>query len=228
MKERCEMKGRLAAFVGVFCIAMLIVSGAYAGKPSKEPKPPKPGDTTKECIVFTGDLEGSQIVEGCCPNAGPFPAYTMTLRIEELPLEVWGKTFEGDLFAKPVTTRVKGQKTERYIVQFLTWDWETGIPGDGDFFIEVFSDGDDIAETDNVLTVTFDNDHEDDTVTVWKYYDMNGCDPCDPDCDLCGDFEPNCDDLCDPDCPYPCNEEITVEDVSFVLVRTSDLSYCED
>jgi hypothetical protein len=205
------MKGRLVAFGGVFCIGLLIVSGAYAGKPPKEPKEPKsphrPGNIAIECIEFTGDLasvpEGGTVVEGCCPNAGPFPAYTMTLWIEELPLDAFGKTFEGDLFAKPVTTRVKGQKTERYLVQFLTWDWETEIPGDDDFYIEVYSDGDDIYETDNVLTVIFDSDHEDDAATVWKYYDMNECDPCEPDCDLCGDFEPDCDDLCDPDCPYP-------------------------
>jgi hypothetical protein len=216
------MKGRLAAFAGVSCIALLIVSGAYAGKPDKPEKPHRPGITTKECFVFTEDLEGSQVVEDCCPNGGPFPAYTMTLLLEDLP-EAWGITFEGDLFAKPVTTRVKGQKTERYLVQFLTWDWETQIPGDGDYFIEVFSDGDGIDETDNVLTVTVENE----TATVWKYYDMNDCDPCDPDCDLCYGLRP-CDDLCDPDCgPYPCNEEITVEDVSFVLARTSDLTYCQ-
>ena len=46
----CEMKGRLVAFVGVFCIAMLIASGAYADKPPKEPKPPKPANIAVECI----------------------------------------------------------------------------------------------------------------------------------------------------------------------------------
>jgi len=153
----------------------------------------------------------------------------MTLTILDLPQETWGETFEGQLFAKPVRTKVKGQTTRRYKVQFNTWDWETEIPGDGDFFIEMYSDGDDIDETDNVLTVTFDNDHEDDTATVWVYYDMNtDCDPCNPpDCDLCVDFEPTCEDLCDPDCrPYPCNEKIEV-DVTFEMLKTTDLDYCE-
>ena len=226
------MKARLVAFVGVFCIAMLIASGAYAGKPTDKPdkpgKPPHPGKITTECITFSGqDLFGHQQVEDCCPNAGPFPAYRMTLWIGDEDDPWWGKTFDGDLFAKPVTTRVKGQKTERYLVQFWTWDSETDIPGDDDYFFEMYSDGDDIAETDNLLTVYFNNDHEDDSVTVWKYYDMNDCDPCDPDCDLCVDFEPACDDLCDPDCPYPCNEEITVDTVNFIMTRTSDLTYCQ-
>ena len=66
----------------------------------------------------------------------------------------------------------------------------------------------------------------DEAATVWEYFDMNDCDPCDPDCDLCYDFEPTCEDLCDPDYCHPCNEEITIEDVSFVLLRDSDLSYC--
>ena len=63
------MKRRRVAFVGIFCIAILMVFSADAKKP------PRPGDTAKECFVFTGDLEGSQVVEDCCPNAGPFPAY---------------------------------------------------------------------------------------------------------------------------------------------------------
>jgi hypothetical protein len=42
-------------------------------------------------------------------------------------------------------------------------------------------------------------------------------------------------DLCESDCRHPrrycclhpCNEKITIPDVSFVLERTSDLAYCE-
>jgi hypothetical protein len=219
------MKGRFVAFVGVFCIALLVVFGADAkGKPDKPGKSPRPGNITKECIVFTGALEGGEVVEGCCPNAGPFPAYTMTLWIEDLPLEAWGKTFEGDLFAKPVRFRENRRWVERYLVQFLTWDWENDTPGTGDYSFEIFSDSDDIVydETTDVLTVTV----EDGSATVWKYYDMNDCDPCDPDCDLCYGLRP-CDDLCDPDCrPYPCNEEIEVH-VTFDMSKTTDLSYCE-
>ncbi len=68
------MKGKLIAFAGILCIASLIISGANA-----KGKPDKPGKTKTEWIAFTGDLEGWAHVEGCCPNAGPNPLYTLTL-----------------------------------------------------------------------------------------------------------------------------------------------------
>jgi hypothetical protein len=103
------MKGKLVAFVGIFCIACLIVSGAYADKP---PKPDKPDRTTTEWIEFTGDLVGGEVVEGCCPNAGPNPKYWMTL-----PEGVFGDmsgTYLGDLFISAYGT---GPDAE-YVVQF--------------------------------------------------------------------------------------------------------------
>ena len=162
------MKGRLVAFVGIFCVTCLIVSGAYADKPPKKPKPPKPGNITTECIVFTGDLEsvpeGGTVVEGCCPNAGPWPAYTMAFYNMGWP---YGP-HEGQLFAKSVTTRVKGNRTERYKVQFWTWDWDNETPGTGDYFFQIYSDSDDIVydETTDVLTVTVD----DGVATGWEYH----------------------------------------------------------
>ncbi len=71
------MKGKLIVFAGILCIASLIVSGANAG--GKPDKPGKPDNPPGELIVFTGDLEGWAHVEGCCPNAGPNPLYTLTL-----------------------------------------------------------------------------------------------------------------------------------------------------
>ena len=147
------MKGRLAAFVGVFCIAMLIVSGAYAGKPPKDPKPPRPGNITKDCIVFTGDLESvpdGTVVEGCCPNAGPFPAYTMKLNVIGIPLD----TYEGHLF-------INGLRTEEvtgYIVQFWTWNWDDDIPGNDDYFFEIR--GGDVGRDrkNKVTTVKFESE----------------------------------------------------------------------
>ena len=194
------MEGRIAAFVGGFCIAMLIASGAYADKPTNTPekggKPPHPGNIAEECIVFTGNLEGGQVVVGCCPNAGPFPAYTMTT-VDLSVAGLYDEARAGYLFAKPVTTRVKGQKTVRYKVQFWTWNSDNNeTPGDGDYFIEVYSDGDDIDETNGVLTVAFNNDHEDDTATVWIYHD---------------------------EC---CPTEISIPYVSFVMTKTSDLTDC--
>jgi len=160
------MKGRLVAFVGIFCVTCLIVSGAYADKPPKPPKPPKPGNITKECIVFTGDLEGGAVVEGCCPNAGPWPAYTMAFfQIADWPFG----PHEGQLFAKPVRFRENRKWIDRYKVQFWTWNYDNETPGTGDYFFEIYSDSDDIVydETTNVLTVTVDGGD----ATGWEYDD---------------------------------------------------------
>jgi len=244
------MKGRLVAFVGVFCIATLIVSGAYAdkpdnsGKPPKEPKEPhRPGNIAVECMAFSGEpLLGHQQVVGCCPNAGPWPAYQMFLDFElivddEVVYDVNG-LYDGHLYAKPVRTKFKGQTTRRYMVNFCTWDWGTEIPGDDDYFIEMWSDGDDIQydETTDVLTVTFDNDHDDDTVTVWVLHDVNeACVPSYPYCETpCVDgVVPNCDPFVNPNCYHPCNEEfndvnVSFNDVDVYFTTTTDLSYCED
>ena len=223
------MKGRLAAFGGVFCIALLIVSGAYADKPPKEPKSPhRPGNIAVECIEFTGDdLQGKQVVVGCCPNAGPAPEYTMTLKLD-LQSDDWGQEFVGHLFAKPLRIKVKGQSTEYYIIHFCTWDWDERLPREGDYFFDIRCDGDDIQydETTDVLTVTV----VDETATVWVLHDVN------PECDrsiypYCAhpcvdDDQQNCDALNDPNCNHPCNDEIH-EDVSFIMTKTTDLSYCE-
>lgn len=209
------MKGRLVAFAGVFCIAILVASGAYAGKPNK---PPKPGRSKPECIVFTGDLqsvEGGTEIIGCCPNAGPFPAYTMTLNVVGIP---YG-TYDGQLFINSLRT----EEVTGYIVQFMTWNWDNDTPGNDDYFFEIRG-GDVVKDRKNkVTTVTFDGA----TATGWVFYAM-ACDPCEPTCN-----EPcstgggsTCDELCDPDCPYPCNEPMTIDDVSFVLVTTADLSNC--
>ena len=182
------MKGRLVAFAGVFCIAILIVSGANADKPPKEDKPPK---TEAECIVFTEDLqsvEGGTVIEGCCPNAGPWPAYTMTLNVIGIPLD----TYDGQLFINQFGTGPSAQ----YKVQFWTWDSETETPGTGDYFFEIV--GGEIVRDRRAktLTVTF----TDESGTGWKYYDGY---------------------------PEPPAFEFPIFGVSFVLFRTSDLTYCE-
>ena len=139
------MKGRLIAFVGVFCIAILIVSVAYAdkpdnpGKPGDKPdKPRVPGQTKAECITFTGNLAGSQQVEGCCLNRGPWPAYTMTLS-GSLP----AGTYDGQLFV----SRAGVGRYPPYMVQF--WD------DDHDIAIEIIGGVVEDDKTNKVLTVTF-------------------------------------------------------------------------
>ena len=120
----------------------------------------------------------------------------------------------------PSRTKFKGQNDSCvYKVQFLHLgfgDSDPEIPGDDDYFLEMYSDGDDIQydETTDVLTVTFDNDHEDDTVTVWVLRDVKReeCFPSYPYCDdlsPCVVGEPNCDASNDANCYHPCNEEIT-------------------
>ena len=67
MRVRCEMKGRLAAIVGVFCIAMLVVPGTNAKKPDKPGGP----EIRTEYIAFSGDFLGGEEVLDCCGNSGP-------------------------------------------------------------------------------------------------------------------------------------------------------------
>ncbi len=73
------MKGKLIAFASILCIASLMASGANADKPTNPGKGDKPPKTNTELIVFQGALQGWAHVEGCCPNAGPSPRYTMDL-----------------------------------------------------------------------------------------------------------------------------------------------------
>lgn len=114
------MKGRLVAIVGIICIVGLIGSIAYA-----KGKPQNPGTPT-DLIIFEGDLEGRAIVEGCCPNAGPNPAYTMTvtrdLGVDGGPRVLAG-TYEGFIFMNFFGTR----KNQQYYVKF----WGSSPEGEG-------------------------------------------------------------------------------------------------
>jgi hypothetical protein len=58
------MKGRLVAVVGVFCIASLIVSVAYADKPEGKNRVP-----TSICMEVTGEIIGGDIVDGSWEEA---------------------------------------------------------------------------------------------------------------------------------------------------------------
>ncbi len=104
-------------------------------KPNKNPK--------SELITFEGDLTGdpvTQRVEGCCPNAGPFPKYTMTLS------RVFGnisETYNGNIFMNTFGTG----KNKEYIVQFW-WD---------EMFLEVRGGVIDNDKKNKILTVTFTN-----------------------------------------------------------------------
>ena len=107
------MKTRRVAFVGL-CIAMLIAVGAYGDKTEGQGKPGKPPSTSKECIVFTGHLEGRQVVEGCCPNRGPFPGYEMNL--SPGILDGFEGPYDGHLFVN----RYRPGRLQHYMVEFWT------------------------------------------------------------------------------------------------------------
>ncbi len=135
------MKGRLIAFVGIFCIAILIFSGANAK--NKPDKPDKPGKSTAQWIEFYGeDLEGGQLVDGCCPNAGPFPPYTMTLKFGSYNFSPG--TYDGQLFIN----YFGAGRNQKYKVQFW-WDY------DNDLGIEIIGGVLDFDRKNKILTVTF-------------------------------------------------------------------------
>ena len=105
------MKSKLVAFAAILCIASLIASGANAkGKPIK---PDEPANTETELVVFTEDLSGWQEVEDCCPNAGPFPQYGMTLNFPVASFPA-GSYFYGQLFI----SSYRSGHDRKYKVQF--------------------------------------------------------------------------------------------------------------
>jgi hypothetical protein len=121
-------------------MSVVFVGCEYEGQPTQttsgmdtkslSKKPEKP-----ERITFTGDLSGQEDILGCCPNAGPFPEYTMTL--SETFSDLSG-TYDGNIFMN-----VYGAgKNKSYIVQF--WD-ET-------MFLEVI--GGDIEKDNQTKTTT--------------------------------------------------------------------------
>jgi len=115
---------------------MFVVTGLEAKKPDK------PVQTESELIVFTGALEGSQEVEGCCPNAGPFPEYAMTL--PETLGDFAASEYEGRLF---INVYGVGRNQE-YIVQF----WNEDIA------IEIIGGVINNDKKSKILTVTFTNE----------------------------------------------------------------------
>ena len=99
-----------------------------------------------ESITFVGDLAGSEVVLGCCPNAGPWPAYTMTLSDEIFPIGIHG-TYTGNIFMNSTGRQSPGD----YIVQF----WWGEVPVN--YFIEIRG-GEAINDRRNkILTVTFED-----------------------------------------------------------------------
>ena len=103
------------------------------------------GNTESECIVFTGDLSGEEVVEDCCPNAGPFPVYNMTLDLHDEDGNAYegNGNYDGQLFI----SGYGAGRNHRYIVQF--WNYADGI------CFEIIGGAIDNDKKNKVLTATF-------------------------------------------------------------------------
>ena len=241
------MNRKGVAIIGIFCIA--IWAGSFADAKGKPEKPPNPGggrDGTKaECIVFTDNkndpdsvhvyLEGGQdcAIEGCCPNAGPWPQYRMNLHnvcyesafgITECLQDE--KPFLGYLF---MNSFGRNAPYEGWKVQFWTCDCRNHAPGDGDFFFQIRGGTEVPQGKKSKVSVIKFLDAED--ATLWVYYDENDdCDfPSETGCEPClNEMETGCNPWTDDECIHPCWIERPIEDVSFVIVRTADLTYSSD
>jgi len=154
---------------------MFVVTGLEAKKGGGG-KPDKPDQTKAECIIFTGDYFGDEVVEGCCPNDGPFPEYGMTL-LFEVGTFLAGTYYDGQLFIN----RHGSGRDQKYKVQF--WN--------DDFAIDIIGGVIDNDKKNKVLTVTFTNEE----ATLWVFG--------------AGD---------------PIQSQLPV---TFELIRTSDLTWCE-
>ena len=135
------MKARIISLIGILCIASLIVSGANA-----KGKPDGPGGPRAERIVFTGDLIGDQIVENCCPNAGPHPQYTMTLGGDDPWPAGFSGTYVGQLHLN-YYGHPPGQRS-KYKVQF----WNDSIA------IQIIGGVVERDRKNKRITVTFTNE----------------------------------------------------------------------
>jgi hypothetical protein len=104
-----------------------------------------PGKSKTEWIEFTGDLVGAQPVDGCCPNAGPWPPYRMYLNfaVSDHPAGTW---YDGHLFISGFGRGGQNRPGD-YIVQFWT--------DDQDVAIEIRGGVGDFDKRTNVFTVTF-------------------------------------------------------------------------
>jgi hypothetical protein len=132
------------------------IPDAQFAKPDNPGKPGnKPGGG--ELITFTGYLAGSEVVEGCCPNRGPNPEYTMTLAGPPDPVGIAG-THDGHIFMNSWSP--KGTDHGDYIVQFC-WD---GI--EGHYLIEIKGGETVYNKRTKVLNVTFDEEN----IVEWKVY----------------------------------------------------------
>ena len=233
-------RSRVAIIVGV-CVVLSGASISDAGKPPKPEKPDEP-NLTIECIVFTDNendndsghvyLEGGRDCPtvGCCPNAGPAPQYVMTLHnVSYSSAFGTAEYLQEDPFLGQLFMNEFGRNApyEGWLVQFWTCDYRARRPVGGDFFFQIRGGTGGMDKKTKVTVVEF---LDDDDATLWVYYDENpACDWFEDDtCEPCLDgVQPACDPRNDPDCLYPCWSEESLDNVSFVILRTGDLTYTD-
>ncbi len=130
----------LVLSITLILVSLVFVSSFGLSKPNPKPK--------GELITFTGDLEGSQIVGGCCPNAGPNPEYSMTLS------EVFETVFEPGTYHGHIFMNSFGRNMLwDYKVQF--WWGEGGDDYFYEYFIEIRGGEAHKDKKTKILTVTF-------------------------------------------------------------------------
>lgn len=141
MRKKLIIKLGILGLAAIFLLSMASYStDQQKDKGGKD----KGGKSKTEWIEFSGDLVGGQPVEGCCPNAGPFPAYTMTLAkdVGSVP----AGTYNGQLFINGYGAG----RNHAYIVQFWNDDLE--------IFIQIIGGDIDNDKKNKILTVTFENE----------------------------------------------------------------------
>jgi hypothetical protein len=121
----------------------------------------------------------------------------MTLHLLDKDDTAYGGQYDGQLFMNGGIAHGRRAPDDQYKVQFWSWDSDNEIPGFGDVFFEI--NGGEVVEDkkNKTLTVTFTEEQP----TLWLYDHW-------------------VDDVC-------CAIEAPVLPVSFELLRTSDLTYCE-
>jgi len=120
-------------------------------------RPDKPGDEPEvpgEWIAFTGDLTGGDMVEGCCPNGGPNPVYTLTLAGPPFPAGIAG-THTGPIFMNGLGRKLGGG----YMVQF---SWVDEDEDDVHYHLEIRGGEVTYHKRTKVLYVDFED------ATMWR------------------------------------------------------------
>ena len=131
------MKAKVNSFL-IVSITMILISLILISSGLSKPK------LKGDLITFTGDLNGSQEVFGCCPNAGPYPDYNMFLSYDVFQIPIGGE-HDGKIFMN----YFGAGKEKAYIVQF--WWTEGGI----EYFIEIIGGKIENNRKIKILTVTF-------------------------------------------------------------------------